>query len=131
MTDHWTLTAAEAEPDHEPEKIDFNSPEDVLIEVVHNGNLTEVADWKQLCIESTTVLNGADGIMGAASYDHAYGGFLDYTIQDMIECPGEGWFVVEGITGNYIRGDGYTTDDDMDFDYKSVRPATAEEIAQA
>ena len=118
------------EPEPEP-KIDFNSPEDVLIEVTKNEMLTSIPGWEQFHIETCTVIGANDGITGAASYEQAYGSFLDYTIQDMIEFPGEGWFVVQGITAYYHKGDGYSTDDDMDFYYESVRPATTEEIAQA
>lgn len=117
-------------PAPEP-KIDFDSPEDVLIEVVCN---VEDVDrrWQDHSIESCTVLTGEnDDVMGAASYEQAYGGFLDYTIQDLIDCPGAGYFVVEGVTGTYTRGDGWMTDDDMHFAYKSVRPATAEERGMA
>lgn len=125
MTD--TLTPID-QPDPEP-KIDFNSPENVLIRVVGDEFATH---WGNHSIESCTILGGADdNVMGAASYEQAYGSFLDYTIQDMIGCPGAGWFVVEGVTAEFFKGDGYTSDDDMRFDYKLVRPATAEEREMA
>ena len=110
----------------EAEKIDLTNPEDVLIEVIGEGDL----DWKNYTIESHTVIRSRDqNTMGAASYENAYGGFLDYTIQGLIDCPGEGWFVVNEITATFHKGDGWTTDDDMDFDCGEVSVATADEIA--
>lgn len=116
-------------PDDDPEKIDFSSPEDVLIEIVgpHDDN-PENLKWDNWTIESCTIINGALGITGAASYEQSYVGFLDYTIEGLVECPGTpGWFVVEGITATYHKGDGWTTDDDMDFYCNGIRPATLEE----
>lgn len=115
------------------EKFDFSSPEDVLIEVVgpHDDDPTNL-DWKNWSIESTTVINQANpDVIGAASYESQYGGFLDYTLQGMIDVPGEGWFVIEKMTGQYHKGDGWMTDDDMDFDIEGVRAATEDEIKMA
>jgi len=102
---------------------DFSTPEDVLIEVV--------AKEDGYCwISTTSVINGADGTMGAASYESSYG-FIEFTIEEMIDYPGIGWFVVEGVTADYLKGDGWSTDDDMRFYYTNIRPATPEEIALA
>lgn len=38
-------------------------------------------------------------------------------------------YVCEGLTVRYIRGDGYTTDDDEDWEDYITRPATIDEIA--
>jgi hypothetical protein len=116
------------------EVIDFSSPEDVLINVIcllEPHDLGDRNDWKNYSIESCTIISGKEGVTGAASYDSQYGGFLDYTIQSMTVPLGEGWFVVEGITGIYHKGDGWDTDDDMDFDYVKFRPASEEEIKLA
>ena len=111
------------------EVFDFNSPEDVLIYVLHNPGYN-TGEWKDYQIEECTVIGRAnDEVTGAASYEASYGGFLDYTIEGMIDCPKkEGYYVVEGVTGHYTKGDGWETDDDMDFYYENVRPATEEEI---
>lgn len=113
-------------PEQEEEEIfDFSSPEDVLIKVVQGDN----DKWGGFSIDEYNVINRANpSVTGAASYEMSYAGFLDYTIEGMIDPPGEGWFVVEGMTGYYSRGDGYTSDDDMEFYYEKVRPATEEEI---
>jgi hypothetical protein len=123
------LTPIEETEFPEP-KFDFSSPENVIIEVIlldPNGT----KDWNNCSIETINIIDTTDGVAGAASYDAEYGGFLDYTIQSMIDCPGEGWFTVVGVTGVYTKGDGWMTDDDMTFDYKEVRPATQEEISVA
>jgi hypothetical protein len=124
------ITAIEIHTVDEPEVFDFNSPEDVLIQVTAEEDADwTLPHWKKHTIETCTIIRGKEGITGAASYEQSYGSFLDYTIQDMIDCPGEGWFVIVGVTAVYHKGDGWMTDDDMDFDYTDVRPATAEEIA--
>jgi hypothetical protein len=123
-----TLEFGSSDDGTEAEKFDFNNPEDVLIEVVGEGDL----DWKNYTIESHTIIRSRDAeTIGAAGYDAAYGGFLDYTIQGLIDCPGEGWFVVKGVTATFHKGDGWTTDDNMDFDCGDVSAATADEIALA
>lgn len=112
------------------DKFDFSSPEDVLIEVMWGGGAHETEpSWREYTIENITVISGANvDVVGAASYEQSYGGFLDYTIKDLIDCPGPGWWVVRGVTGVYSRGDGYTSDDDMKFYFEKVEPATEEEI---
>lgn len=115
------------EPDEEL-TFDFLSPEDVLIELVGEPGATS---WDDVAFEYCHVLNGKDEVVGAATYEADYGGNLEYTIQQLIDFPGLGWFVVTGITGNSIRGDGWTTDDDMDFFVSGVRTATPDEIAKA
>lgn len=39
-----------------------------------------------------------------------------------------GWWVIEDVVGTYIKGDGWMTDDDEEWDYGNIRPATEEEI---
>ncbi|WP_276122678.1 hypothetical protein [Pararhizobium qamdonense] len=115
----------------EKEVFDFTAPEDVLIEVVMHDPRGPKHQWKNFSIEVCTVIAGKDGVTGAANYELSYGGFLDYTIQGLIQPPGKGWFVVHGITADYHRGDGWMTDDCMNFYHQGVRPATQEEINQA
>src|SRR3546814_18587837 len=73
--------------DYEPERIDLSSPEDVLIEVIADESPYERWDWKGFQIDSCTVIGGKDGVTGAASYEQSYGGFLDYVLEDIIDCP--------------------------------------------
>lgn len=122
----------EKEEEYEP-IFDFKSPEDVLIHVIDLGEeiwANRFINWKSHEIEEYTIINAKDDIIGAARYEKEYGGFLDYTIMNMTECPGEGYWVVEGVTGTYHKGDGWTTDDDMTFEYKTIRRATEDEIKE-
>lgn len=104
------------------EKFNFSSPEDVLIEVWRDGISIQ--------IEIHEIVSQDPDVIGAAQYEQSYGGFLDYTILDLIgkNTIQDGWWVIQGMTADYIRGDGYTSDDDMVFHYKSLRLATQEEI---
>jgi hypothetical protein len=43
----------------------------------------------------------------------------------------EGYYVIEGVIGRYIKGDGYSTDDDEEWEFDLCRRATDEEIATA
>jgi hypothetical protein len=120
----------QAETADEKPTFDFSSPEDVLIGVVRDNGPFSNGDWQGWTIESCTVIYGKDGVIGAASYENSYGSFVDYTIAGMIDCPkAEGFFVVVGMMAVYHKGDGWTTDDDMDFFHEAVRPATEDEIA--
>lgn len=124
------ITYAEEETeDNYKEVFDFNSPEDVLI-LVETSGINKTGDWKGFTIVEATVISGKEGVTGAASYEQSYGGFLDYTLERIVDCPKkQGWFVVEKVTGAYFKGDGYTSDDDMEFYCEGIRPATDEEIA--
>lgn len=63
------------------------------------------------------------------TYWIAEGTGIDYWLNANIEFPKEGGvFVLEGITGRYIKGEWGFTDDDEEFTYESMRPATEEEI---
>lgn len=113
--------------------IDFNKPENVFIEVIEvDSRPYQCYDgWQTHQIESYMIMDDPEEIshlMGAARYDKEFGNFLNYTLESIIECPGKGFFVVEGITGFYHKGDGWTTDDNLEVYFESVRPATQEEI---
>jgi hypothetical protein len=121
------------EDDVPEEKFDFSSWEDVLIEIVPTGEpIKGLPFWDGYEVEWATVIGcQSNDVTGAASYAQSYGGYLDYICCDLIECPGEGWWVIERVTGRYFRGDGWTTDDDMDFYCEGHRPATEDEINAA
>ncbi len=53
----------------------------------------------------------------------------DYWFDLYCDFPKDGIYVVEGITGTYIRGDwSWGEDDDEDWEFTSIREATSEEI---
>lgn len=56
------------------------------------------------------------------------GGFMDYTVRDMIDLELEGQYVLEGVLGTYIRGDGYVTDDWETYEFEFCRRASQQEI---
>lgn len=126
------LIYTEVPEDQPKEKFDFSLPEDVLIEIVgpHDDDPTNMK-WDNWSIESCTVIKCDPEVTGAAQYDASYGAGLDYTISQHIACPGEGWWVIADITGQYHKGDGWMTDDDMTFTMSEARPATPEEIKLA
>ena len=97
----------------------FSAPEDVIFLVFKEGD--------NLVIDFASTILREDGVAGAASYEQEFG-FLEYTIEDLETLKGEGWWVMEGVTGEYHKGDGYTSDDDMNFYFDKVRPATQQEI---
>lgn len=69
---------------------------------------------------------------GWCSCEKDHDGPIDYHIEQSWDHEEDGdphgHFVIEGCTGTYIQGDGWTTDDDADFHMGKVRPATQEEI---
>lgn len=103
--------------DFDDVRIDLSHPEDVLIFVEDDGSVT-VAE----------VVSEDREVMGAASYENAYGVGLDYTVNQMLRSVDRvGWMVVVGVTATFIRGDMYTTDDDVRFQYRTLRDATDDE----
>ena len=56
---------------------------------------------------------------------------FDYWLDNVDELEVPGYYVIEGIVGTYHRGDWWTTDDYVVWDWGPVRPATEEEIASA
>jgi hypothetical protein len=53
---------------------------------------------------------------------------FDYWLNDMCDFPAPGFYVIEGIRGSYIKGDWGFTDDDEEWEFKLIRPATPREI---
>lgn len=55
---------------------------------------------------------------------------IDYFINDYIreDIPGPGIWVIDDIKGEYIKGDWGFTDDDEDWEWGDIRPATQDEI---
>jgi hypothetical protein len=47
---------------------------------------------------------------------------------DETHIPSPGWYVIYGIHGAYIKGEWGHTDDEEEWDFDGVRPATPEEI---
>lgn len=61
----------------------------------------------------------------------AEGEGFEYWIDGHIDVELPGFYVIEGITGIYFKGEWGFTDDSVDYDFVSVRRATDQEIATA
>lgn len=130
MEDVKEVAVDDKDVDPFEERVDFSSRETVYFYVVYDPERWGSHGWRNYSVD-TIYIDGKDGIMGAASYEDAYSGFLDYVIEGMCdEITTEGWYVLENFHGVYTRGDGYSTDDDMDFYSDDPRPATSEEISK-
>lgn len=55
---------------------------------------------------------------------------IEYWLEQYTEIQTPGWYVIEGIQGAYIKGEWGLTDDDEEWEYENIRPATSEEIEQ-
>lgn len=122
---------AQQDGEHESEIFDFTTGEDCIFEVIGPGmdRKCERGFWKDHQIEDFYVLAN-HGTTGALSYDQSYGTGVKHILESMLyphEVHGPGVYVIEEVTCYFTRGDGWMTDDDVDFDYRLVRPATIEE----
>lgn len=68
----------------------------------------------------------ADGAAFWIGEGEGFDYWLDYHFRGEITEPG--WYVIEGVIGNISRGDGYSTDDDVDWECYPARKATEDEI---
>ena len=55
--------------------------------------------------------------------------FFDAYFDDK-DFPEPGFYIIENVVGQVFQGDGWTTDDDEDWDMSSPRKATPEEIEE-
>lgn len=53
---------------------------------------------------------------------------IEYFLDSYVDLEDPGYYVFEGVVGEYYRGDGWTTDDDEEWRYALCRRASAEEI---
>jgi hypothetical protein len=62
---------------------------------------------------------------GGSAEIEAEQGMLNHAVYDLLDPfqHGAGWWVIEGFYGIFRRGDGWTTDDDVDFECDGIRPA--------
>ena len=52
---------------------------------------------------------------------------VEYFIQEYTSIRTDGWWVIEGTTGTFYKGDGYVTDDEVEWNYEFIRPALKSE----
>lgn len=113
---------------------DLSYPEDVFLDLVWLGDEGRHCQITGYSTEYCTVIPYDDDeeVFGFSSCEQDNSGCLDYMIGQSAgtEFPKEDCFViVEDVTGAYIRGDGWTTDDDAELYIGGWRIATAEEAA--
>lgn len=107
---------------HWPE-FDLGFPEDVLFEVLHRKQ--EPRGWY---VVEALVLEHGSNIHGGATYERDYGGLLNYVIKDLIKgILDEGFWVAEGVSVDCRKGYRWLTDDQLIFNYQSLRQATDDE----
>jgi len=107
--------------DDAPTKYDWSQKENVLFEV-ESGEVVWASVIGPVAVEA----------FGMASYCADEGGCLDYMIGEILtEKLSDGHYVAVNCEGSYYVGDGWTTDDDMELWFESVRPATDEEAREA
>lgn len=88
-------------------------PEEVFFQV----------DGGTIC--NVSVISATNGFASC----EADNGCLDYAIELLLpNDPQDGCYVLEGVTGYYIRGDGWNTDDDTAMEFEQIRSATKDEI---
>lgn len=54
---------------------------------------------------------------------------FDFWFDGHVDLEEPGFYVLEGVAGSWIRGDGWMTDDDEEWEFALCRRATATEIA--
>ena len=98
----------------------YSDPGSMLFEIEYiDRSPREGWEWKY----SVNFISGA-----GCAYWITEGEGQDYWVNQNIELDEEGFYVVEDIVGTYHRGDGWTTDDAIDWDFGRVRRATPKEI---
>ena len=113
MTD---LNLVSEEAEEAPRTYDLGQEETIFVHL-EDGKVTHVS------VTSDT--------SGWCSCEQDYGGSLKYHIEHSCEFPEvSGFYMIEGCTGNYIQGDGWSVDDDSTFYPGNVRQATPEEISE-
>jgi len=102
----------------------YGKPGRILVRVLGKVDTTYRYETEVLDSDSDS---GVFWINEGVGYDYWFDQYIDKFPAD------EGTFVIEGIVGTYIRGRGWITgdiceEDDEEWEYKSIRPATAREI---
>lgn len=116
------LIPTDDDDDFEEPVYDFGTKENILIHVCKGGYTFGV--------EVIEIITPDGRNPGWVSCDYNHDGPLDYMISNQLEqsvFDVDGFYMIEGATGEYIRGDGWTTDDDAELCFETVRLATPEE----
>ena len=62
---------------------------------------------------------------GGSAAIEAEQGMLEDAVYSLLDpdLHSKGWWVMDGFYGTFIKGDGWTTDDDVHFECDEIRPA--------
>lgn len=115
----FNIDAVTADEYKQPE-YDFSIKESVLIHVCEDEYLLGL---------DVLEITSPKSKLGWASCEYENGA-LDYMLSERLGTwvlKNSGYYVVEGVTGKYYLGDGWSTDDDAEMFFDSVRKATPEE----
>ena len=103
------------EPEEEYGCPDFREPSTILYRVIFDPEPR--TKWDKYLVD----IYAYEG--GAAEYEQEFGGFLDYTIADMLDLDTpEGFYVMEGFTSYYSTD--YWGEVDCDHEFTCIRKAT-------
>lgn len=95
----------------------YQTPGDILVRV---DDPADPKTWEVLDYDDASVCFYISEFGFPFMFEHEW--------SDMFEEHPPGVYVIEGTTGTYRRGDGWTIDDDVDFYPGAIRPATEDEI---
>lgn len=120
------VTFSEApEEEGEPDFPSYRDPGRVFFEIQHVYRCnSKPFSWRRYEIE----VIDHDGDSSVYWLNEGMG--VEYWLQGLIDLDEPGFYVVEGVTGEYIRGDGWTTDDDEEWYFEFIRRADPEEIKE-
>ena len=113
----------------EPFAIDPDKGEEDL-PTTYDWDVKETVLWQVLNgeVEFACVIDSPEGPNGMASYCQDEGGMLDYVLSS--EKSEDGYYVSEGCTGAYFKGDGWEIEDSLELYVGSIRSATQDEIKE-
>lgn len=128
MTDNIGATLVEHDPEDEREG-EYTPPllSDrgcILVEVV-DVDLKEQAYLSRFTIENTQYDTESSVFWIVEEVGIQY--WMEQRL-DETHVPGPGWYVIEGIYGTFYKGDWGYTEDEIEWEFDTVRPATPEEI---
>lgn len=115
----------EIEEDDEPYELpSYDTPGRILVRSY--GKAEPYSDGRPSVYRFSTEVLSYEGDTSVHWISEGVG--FDFWLDRIDELETPGVYVIEGITGEYIRGDGWHTDDDEEWDWQSVRLATQTEI---
>jgi len=117
MPDLTPLEDEDDEIEYQPPA--HSTPGRILVRVLGRVDTTYRYETEVLDSDTDT---GVFWISEGMGFDYWFDQYIDKFPAD------EGTFVIEGVKGEYVRGEWGVTDDDEEWEYASIREATPEEI---